>query len=96
MMTRRPPPLPSINVGHRARRPPPGVLRPPPRPGGIRGLGAPPELRRRLGAVRAAPGAPDVAESIRAALRVAQKKLLDGKEKVQTTARERRAEVSWQ
>ena len=71
-MARRPPPLPSINVGHHSRRPPPGVTRPPPRTGGIRGVGAPPELRRRLGAVRAAPGAPDVAERIRDALRIAQ------------------------
>lgn len=87
------PPLPSATIG----APPgahPGVARPAPRLGGIRGVGAPPELRRRVpGAIRAAPGAPEIADRIRSVLRGAQLKLLAAHLKLQFGSAARRAEV---
>ena len=77
------PALPTCVVGAPMPRAP-GVGRPAPRQGGIRGLAVPPELRRRAGAVKAAQGAADIADSERLALRTAQVKLLGARQKLET------------
>jgi hypothetical protein len=87
------PALPSTRIGA-PTGPHPGIARPAPRLGGIRGVGAPPELRRRVpGARRVALGASDVTEHIRSALRKAQLKLLAAKQKLESGSLNRRSEV---
>ena len=77
------PPLPKNTFGIAPRRSP-GAMRPAPKLGGISGVAVPPEIRRRVkGAVRAAPGAAQAADQIRAALRKAQVKLLGSQQKLQ-------------
>src|SRR5690242_19375068 len=79
------PPLPACTVGAPPGRPP-GATRPAPQMGGIRGVGAPPEIRRRTpGASRAASGSREVARQIRATLRKAQEKLLTGQRNLHFT-----------
>jgi hypothetical protein len=88
------PALPTCVVGAPPPRPP-GVGRPAPRLGGIRGLAVPPELRRRIpGAVRAAQGAADVAARERITLRSAQLKLLDSRDKLNATAAALRSQLA--
>ena len=65
--------------------PPPGIGRPAPHVGGMRGMSEPPDVRRRNGAVRAAPGAADVANGIRLALGKAQEKLLGSQRKLRAS-----------
>ena len=50
------------------------------------GIGAPPELRRRADAIRAAPGARAIEERVRATLRKAQRKLLAAQRRLQDIA----------
>ena len=88
------PSLPACTVGAPPGRPP-GVTRPAPQLGGIRGVGIPPEMRRRIpGASRAAAGAADVSKQVHLALRKAQEKLLNGQEKLQTTTRTLRGKLA--
>ena len=78
----RTPALPTCKVGAPPGLPP-GATRPAPQLGGIRGVGVPPELRRRIpGASRAAAGAAEVAEHERVALQGAQQKLFDARRKL--------------
>ena len=87
------PSLPTTTLGAPPRRPP-GAIRPAPRNGGIQGMGVPPDLRRRAGAVRAAPGAAAVVDGIRAALGKAQGKLLESQQKLQLSAVVLRAKLA--
>ena len=88
------PALPMCVVGAPPRSPP-GVGRPAPRVGGIRGLAVPPELRRRMpGASRATPEAAGMAQRERVALLTAQRKLLDAKQKLLATAEALRTELA--
>jgi hypothetical protein len=77
--------LPTCTVGAPPGRPP-GATRPAPQVGGIRGVGVPPEIRRRVpGAARAASGAADLAEQERLVLREAQGKLLNARQMLEST-----------
>ena len=87
------PALPTCVLGAPMARPP-GLARPAPRQGGIRGLSVPPELRRRAGMVQAAQGATDIAERERLALRAAQIKLLDARQKLEIVAATLRSQLS--
>ncbi len=88
------PALPRCTVGA-----PPGAApaagRPAPRFGGVRDVGAPPVIRRTIpGAVRMAPGAANVLEHIRSALRKAQRKILHSRWKLEASIAEVRAELA--
>ena len=91
---RQPPPLPDARLGAPPGGRPPAASRPAPGRGGIKGVGVPPELRRRNGEVRSAPGAAAVADRIRLSLRKAQQKLLDSQRELESSANELRSVLS--
>jgi hypothetical protein len=88
------PPLPSLTFGAPPGRAP-GTRRPPPAQGGIRGVGVPPEIRRRVpGAIKAAPGTPQVVDRIRDTLGKAQRTLLASQRKLEQSVAALRSQLS--
>lgn len=74
---------------------PPAATRPLPRSGGLGGISVPPEIRRRAdNGVPSAPAAQQAEARVRVALRKARRKLLDSRQKLQSSVDALRARLA--